>query len=95
MDLTRVDDYYPRAAERFKAVSWTMETRPAEFERLYDGFRVVRMTPEPERSLVVSIAPGQQRTVKIGEVMRVNQMTGGVQIMTQDEFIETHGVAQQ
>jgi hypothetical protein len=93
MDLTRTDSYYLLAAKKFKAVAWTMETKPAEFERLYAGFRVIRMTADPERALVVSIAVGQQRVVQLGEVMRVNQITGGVQIMTQEEFMITHGVA--
>jgi hypothetical protein len=93
MDLTRADNYYPLSAEKFKAVAWTMETKLAEFERLYGGMRVIRMTPEPERALVVAIE-GTQRQIQMGEVLRVNQLTGAMRVMTQEDFLAEHGVAQ-
>lgn len=83
MDLTRVGNYYPIAAERFAAVAWSISTPLSEVLALSSTIAITRV--RDDGALVITVS-GDQRVVPNGSVLRLNRTTGAVAIMSLEEF---------
>jgi hypothetical protein len=78
MALTQAIVCYPGSAEHFRAVEWSISTPISEVLSLGSTVALVRVR-DADSALVISVA-GTQRTVQIGQVVRLNTATGAVKI---------------